>query len=76
MIKRARVVSPFFSMANIVWGCRTEVQAKRPDPTKKAYALRVVVLKRRFRGSGRQTASRRRYIARWRPTFKVFGSED
>jgi hypothetical protein len=26
--------------ANIVWGCRTGVQAKRPDPTKKAYALR------------------------------------
>src|SRR6516164_8142293 len=23
-----------------VWGSRTEVQAKRPDPTKKAYALR------------------------------------
>jgi hypothetical protein len=52
---RLCVVAPndacFAKLEIIVGVGRTGVQAKRPDPTKKAYALRGV-LKRRFRGGG------------------------
>ena len=41
MLKLAAVAFPHTMLwGGNVWGSRTEVQAKRPDPTKKAYALR------------------------------------